>query len=196
MELKQREKLHNNANKIRRMGNVPGIVYGRAIQNFMFEVSELELNEEIFKHGEHGFLETNFNGQTHKTIIKEVQRDPVTRKIIHIDLEELKGNNEISSYVPIQFTGEDLVTKSGAVVQKEKKSVKVKCTPENLPKAIYFDISHGGIGSVYKLSDVEVGEEISILEDLNTVIAAISYERKTVSLDMELKEEEIREKRE
>ena len=68
---------------------------------------------------------------------------------------------------------------------KEKDNVKVECSAEAIPKYIDFNVGTGTVGSVYKFGDLEVASEISILDDLNSVIASISYERKTVSDDMD-----------
>lgn len=197
MECNKRIKsVGHSGRKCRKNGKVPGVLYGKGITNLLFEISELELNEEIAHNGGHGFVNVKLDGESHKALIKEIQRDPLTRKVVHIDLEEVNGNKKITSYVPLSFTGEDAVNKSGAVLQKEKKTVKVECSPDNLPKSLNLNIANGKVGSVYKLSDVEVGEEISIIDDLNTVIAAISYERNTVSMDMAINEEQVREERE
>ena len=179
----------NSAKKARRNGKVPGVLYGKKINNLLFEVGELELCHEIGINGEHGVLEFNLDGETHKGLIKEVQRDPVTNKIIHLDLEELKGKNKIVSSVPIHYIGEEYLNKKGIVLQKEKDSVKVECSVDSLPKYIDFNIGTGNVGSVYKFGDLEVASEISILDDLNSVIASISYERKTVSDEMDEIEE-------
>lgn len=175
----------NSAKKARKKGKVPGILYGKKINNLLFEVGELELCHEIALNGEHGVLEFDLDGETHKGLIKEVQRDPVTNKIIHLDLEELKGKNKIISSVPIHYVGEDYINQRGIVLQKEKDSVKVECNVESLPKYINFNVGKGVVGSVYKYGDLEVASEISILDDLNSVIASVSYERKTVSDDMD-----------
>ena len=174
----------NSAKKARRNGKVPGVLYGKKINNLLFEVGELELCHEIGVNGEHGVLEFNLDGETHKGLIKEVQRDPVTNKIIHLDLEELKGKNKIVSAVPIHYIGEEYLNKKGIVLQKEKDSVKVECSIESLPKYIDFNIGTGNVG------DLEVASEISVLDDLNSVIASVSYERKTVQEDMELAQEQ------
>lgn len=190
LELNKRpEGVSNSAKKARRNGKVPGVIYGRKMSNFLFEVGELELAHEISKTGEHGVIFFDMNGEQHKGLIKEVQRDPVTNKIIHLDLEELKGKNTIVSSVPIHYVGEEYINKKGIVLQKEKDSVKVECSVESLPKYIDFNVGTGEVGSVYKFGDLEVASEISIMDDLNSVIASISYERKTVSDDMELAEE-------
>mgnify|MGYP003491706333 CR=1 FL=1 len=61
----------------------------------------------------------------------------------------------------------------------------IECTVDSIPKYIDFNVGTGTVGSVYKFGDLEVASEISILDDLNSVIASISYERKTVSDDMD-----------
>ena len=183
----------NSAKKARRNGKVPGVLYGKKMNNLLFEVGELELCHEIAANGEHGVLEFSLDGEGHRGLIKEVQRDPVTNKIIHLDLEELKGKNKIISSVPIHYIGEEYLNKKGIVVQKEKDSVKVECSVEALPKYIDFNIGTGDVGSVYKFGDLEVASEISILDDLNSVIASISYERKTVVENNELAKEDVKE---
>lgn len=182
---KRNNEVSNSAKKARKAGKVPGILYGEMIKNFMFEVGELDLSREIACNGEHGILDFSLGGEAHKALVKDVQRDPVTHKILHIDLEELRGNQTIISSVPIHYVGEDILAKRGIVLQKEKDSVKVECTADSLPKYVDMNIKGGTVGSVYKLCDLEVASEISIVEDLNSVIASISYERKKVSDDME-----------
>ncbi|EKY22132.1 50S ribosomal protein L25 [Clostridium celatum] len=186
---KRNADIPNSAKKARKNGKVPGVLYGKKINNLLFEVGELELAHEIGVNGEHGVISFDLDGEEHKGLIKEVQRDPVTNKIIHLDLEELKGKNKIISSVPIHYVGEDYINQRGIVLQKEKDSVKVECSVENLPKHIDFNVGSGNVGSVYKFGDLEVASEISILDDLNSVIASISYERKTVSDEMDEIEE-------
>lgn len=186
---KRDESIPNNAKKIRRKGKVPGILYGKKSNELMFEVGELELCREISKNGEHGIVNFDLNGKDHKALIKDVQRDPVTHKIIHLDLEELDENKKIISTVPIYYEGEGLLNKKGMVLQKEKDSIKVECTADNLPKYIKINIDGSNNGYVYRAGDLEVASELSIIDDLNTVIAAVTYERKTVSDDMEISQE-------
>lgn len=187
---KREGSIPNNAKKLRRSGKVPGILYGKELRDLMFEVGELELCKEISRTGEHGILDFNLNGTSHRALIKDVQRDPVTHKIIHLDLEELEENRKIVSSVPIRYLGEENLNKNGVVLQKERDSIKVECMPDTLPKYLNMDINGSRDGYVYRIGDLEVASELSIIDDLNTVIASVSYERKTVSDDMEEEVEE------
>ena len=58
------------------------------LSNTLFEIGEMELNEIISKHGQHGVINVELDGREHIALIKEVQREPVNHKIIHMDLEE------------------------------------------------------------------------------------------------------------
>jgi large subunit ribosomal protein L25 len=151
----------------------------------------MELGKEISSSGEHGILNYNINGNNERAILKEVQRDPVSHKIIHIDLERISENEQIQLEVPIQFLGEEWLNKRGAVLQKEKGVVKVSCREDSLPKAIKIDVSKGEVGAVYKYKDLEIAEEISIIDNINGVIASISNEHKLTS---ELLKEELEQK--
>ncbi|WP_411678893.1 50S ribosomal protein L25 [Clostridium thailandense] len=175
---KRQNRTSNEAKKGRRSGLIPGILYGKNINNMMFEISELELNKEISRSGEHAVLNIDLDGDNHRTIVKELQRDPVHHKIVHIDLEELAKNSTVQTELPIAFTGEDMVMKKGGAVQKEKSNVKVECKTEKIPRCINVDLSKLEIGETCRVMDLEVSEDITFIEDLNSIIATITLNSK------------------
>ncbi len=165
----------SNPKKERKYSKIPGILYGKNISNMMFEVGELELRNTICKNGEHGMLEIDYNGDVHKTVIREIQKDPINHKIIHIDLEEIpKDENTINTEIPITFIGEDLVMRKGGIIQKEKENIKVKCRKDNIPENIEVDLSNIKHGKSFKICDIEISQDIVVEEDPSTVVAAIS----------------------
>lgn len=170
-----RNKAANHAaKKNRRNGLVPGILYGKNIENTLFEIGELELQREVSMNGEHGILELNIEGEKHKTLIKEVQKDPIKHKIIHIDLEDLSGNSNLITEVPLNFNGGDNIRKFGGIIQKSKDSIKIRCEADNLPKSIDVDISNLTFGDSLKVADIEASSEISIIDDLNSVVVTVT----------------------
>ena len=179
LKLSKREKTTSHqARKSRKKGSIPGIMYGKQMGNFLFEIGELELNSVISSTGEFALVNVEVNGESKQALIKELQRDPVNKKIIHLDLEEVNENKKLTSNIPIKFIGEDLIGKYGVVVQKEKESIKVSCEPDKLPKSFEIDLRGGSVGSVYKIYDLEIAPEISVIDDITSVIASISYEQK------------------
>lgn len=181
----------NSARKGRKCGKVPGIIYGKELGSLMFEIGEMDLVKELNITGEHGAVNFDLDGYSGTAVIKDVQKDPLTHKVVHIDLEEVCANEEIVAEVPIKFNGKDFLAQKGVVLQSQKDSVKVSCRAEDLPKSIDIDVSKAHIGSVYKLSDLEVGSEISIVDNLSTICASVVVQQFVPEED-EMVNEEIK----
>ncbi len=169
--------ISNSAKKARQKGCIPGILHSKKIQSMLFEVGDLEFNKELHCVGEHGILDIQLNGTKYKTLITEVQRDPVNKKVLHVDLESINENEKITSQVPIHYEGEELLQKRGQILQKEKETVKVECLASNLPKYFTLNVSNASIGDVYKMVNLEVGDEVSIVDDIQSILASISSEK-------------------
>ncbi|MGN0145045.1 MAG: 50S ribosomal protein L25 [Clostridium sp.] len=167
----------NSAKKERKQGLIPGIIYGKELGNLMFEIGEMDLVSELKTSGEHGVVNFNLDGYNGTAVIKDVQKDSITHKIMHIDLEEVRPDRDIVAEVPIRFNGKDFLGEKGVVLQSQKDYVKVSCKPEDLPKSIDIDVTKAKIGTVYKLSDLEIGNEISILDDLSSICASVVKEQ-------------------
>ncbi len=177
------KKTHHEARKTRREGKVPGILYGKAIRNMLFEVGAIELDRYIVEEGCNSLIDVDINGENHKAMIKEVQRDPVNRKIIHLDLQQVEEGKIVTANVPVNFVGEDNLVRNGIVLQKQKDSIKVKCEAENIPKAVTIDVAKAKVGDNFKISDVEFGQEISIMDNLDSVMASVTFEQKVKTLE-------------
>ena len=194
LQVNQRQKkTRHSSRQCRRKGLVPGVIYGKGINNFLFEIGELELNHALSVTGEHGLLSINSQEGSLNTLIKEVQRDPVTRRVLHIDLEKVEGNEEIETAVPINYVGEEYINKLDAVLQKNLDSIKVKCSPSNIPKGVNLNVGRAKPGDQFKIADVEFGNEITVVDDLNSIVASVSYDQKIIT--QEVVDQEVAENR-
>nr|WP_243157325.1 50S ribosomal protein L25 [Clostridium perfringens] len=194
LQVNQREKkTRHSSRQCRRKGLVPGVIYGKGINNFLFEIGELELNHALSVTGEHGLLSINSQEGSLNTLIKEVQRDPVTRRVLHIDLEKVEGNEEIETAVPINYVGEEYINKLDAVLQKNLDSINVKCSPSNIPKGVNLNVGRAKPGDQFKIADVEFGNEITVVDDLNSIVASVSYDQKIIT--QEVVDQEVAENR-
>nr|WP_075810317.1 50S ribosomal protein L25 [Clostridium perfringens] len=194
LQVNQREKkTRHSSRQCRRKGLVPGVIYGKGINNFLFEIGELELNHALSVTGEHGLLNINSQEGSLNTLIKEVQRDTVTRRVLHIDLEKVEGNEEIETAVPINYVGEEYINKLDAVLQKNIDSIKVKCSPSNIPKGVNLNVGRAKPGEQFKIADVEFGNEITVVDDLNSIVASVSYDQKIIT--QEVVDQEVAENR-
>lgn len=174
LKASERQKnVNHHAKKERRKGLVPGILYGKNTENILFEIADLDLEKEVLENGENGILDISINGNTHKTLIKEVQKDSVNHRILHIDLEELSRDTKCISEIPLIFNGENNALRKGGILQKSKNKVKVKCAAEQLPKSIEVNVSNMNIGDCFRISDVEIAKEITVLDGEDNIIASL-----------------------
>ena len=93
------------AKKVRKKGKVPGILYGKKLGNFMFEIGEMDLIKEVESVGQHGVINFDINGYNGSALIKEIQKDPITHRPVHVDLEEIYNDTQVVTEVPIKYSG-------------------------------------------------------------------------------------------
>lgn len=150
-------------------------MYGKNRENFLFEIGEIELAKFIKEHGEHGITNANINGKNEMVLIKEVQRDSVKHHIVHIDLECIDKNKEISTDIPIYFDHEKMVRSNGGILQKEKSSIRIKGPVSSIPEKIKIDVANMRIGDMMRIADLEIGEDLTFMEPLNSVIMSVTH---------------------
>ncbi|HCW53574.1 MAG TPA: 50S ribosomal protein L25 [Clostridium sp.] len=179
-ELVLNKRLNNvthGAKKVRRKGKIPGILYGKELGNLMFEIGEMDLIKEVELSGQHGVVNFDIDGYSGTALIKEIQKDPITHKPMHVDLEEIYNGKEVVTEIPIKYHGKEFLEKKGVILQTQKDYVKVSGKPEHLPKFIDLDVSGAATGSVYTLADLEIASEISIVDELQSICASVVNEQ-------------------
>jgi large subunit ribosomal protein L25 len=173
-----REKVSKGENhRLRNEGRIPGVIYGLNAANFSVEFAQQEIFDILNKAGNSTIVDVNINGSNEKAMLKEVQRDPLTRKITHVDLQRVDNIHKVHAKVPVVVRGEERLKGMGAMAQIQIDHVEVECTPDKLPRQIVADISMLDIGEKLTVAQLEVAEEIAVLNDPNSIIAAITYIR-------------------
>lgn len=167
------------ARRDRKKGLIPGVLYGNERANFLFEVGEIELESVLSKIGDHGTLNVCVDGKEEKVLIKSLQKDSVTHKPMHIDLQEIEASSEIMCDVPIIFKNEGYLNSFGAILQKQKNSVKVRCDSECIPNCIELDFKNYAVGDIVRVEDLKVENNSKILDDADDVIVSINYSNKS-----------------
>ena len=168
----------HSAKQERKQGKIPGVIYGKKIGNRLFYVDSLELARELSISGEHGVLIFNIDGNKGTAVIKEVQKNSLGNKVTHIDLEEIAANAKMHTEISIKVIGKGTLESKGLMLQTQRDLVKVTCTAENLPKDVELDVSAGTVGTVYTFNDLDLGKDVSFVDDLSTVIGSISEDKK------------------
>lgn len=185
-----RKEVGKNASfRLREKGYVPAIIYGNNMNTLPLQVDYKELEGFVRNYGGNGLAELNVGGTSYTVFVKDIQRDSITGKIIHIDFQQVSHNEKIHVSVPVVLKGKTLVERGGSIIQQQLRDLEVECSAGNIPKALEFDISSFKPGDTLKVSDMEFGEEISIIQDPQSIIASVAFAKDNKDVDEEDAEE-------
>lgn len=153
------------ARKLRAAGKVPGVVYGRGLSPAIpVSVERLALGRALKTDaGRNVLIDLQVEGDTHLTLARELQRDPVRGTILHVDFLKIARDVAIEVDVPIHIVGDSPGVKEGGVVEHHIWSVRVSCLPGNVPERIDADISRMLIGDMLRVGELPVPEGVTML---------------------------------
>jgi large subunit ribosomal protein L25 len=112
-------------------------------------------------------------------MIKEIQTDPLSKRLVHADFYEIRMDQKITFDIPIHFVGQPVGIDNGGELHHLKRDVKVSCLPGNLPDFIEVDVSGLDIGDAVRVQDIKIAEGIIILDPEDAAIATVSTTRVT-----------------
>ena len=162
--------------RLRKQGNLPGILYGRGRDPQAFSVNERELRAAL-KAG-HALLDVKLGSETVPVIVKDQQHHPVRGDFTHIDLLEVDLKQAIESLVQVELTGvEDAPgVVQGGVLDQVTRELNVEALPTDIPDSIVIDVSHLELNQTFMLSEVPtIPSELTVLDDAQeTVIATVT----------------------
>lgn len=185
--------------KMRELRNhklMPGVVYGKDIKSLPITLYYKEFFNVYKESQKHlSFIELDVDGKTYRTLIKEVQIDPVSRQFIHADFHIVTSEESIVVTVPFKFIGESIGVKQGGMIEIHLRRLEIRCLPGNLPDSIEIDISNMKIGHTIHIRDIKI-KNVEILTDLDAPILSVMPPKKEVEEKEEEKEEEIEQEQE
>jgi large subunit ribosomal protein L25 len=157
--------------RLRRAGKVPAVLYGGERKPAMLAVDH---NFLILASEDDSFytslLEISADGKKQKAVLRDLQRHPFKRQIMHMDLMRIDDDHELHMHIPLHFLGEEQSAAgkaAGVVVQHQMIELEVICLPKDLPEFIEVDLSGLEPGQVVQLSDVKLPEGVRLAGDLD-----------------------------
>jgi large subunit ribosomal protein L25 len=181
LELTKREKSGTAyANQLRRAGQVPGVFYFHGEQAMPFLVAQKNLQTALSQKStliDVRFKDGDKDGEERKCILRDIQYDPLTHAILHIDFMGILLSEKISVSVPLRLIGTPVGVKTdGGIMQQLMREVEIECLPTDIPEAIDLDVAELKIGDSLHLTDLVVNQ-FKVLGDLNRAVVSISQLR-------------------
>jgi len=201
LQVRTREETGKNSNRrLRASGQIPAVLYGAGVDTVAIEV-ERKTVEEVFRAGATEntifLLKRLESDQERHARIRELQIDPVSREVLHIDFQRVLMDQVIQISVPIHTVGVARgVRDQGGMVDFVTREVEVECLPGDIPAALEIDVSALMIGDHLEAGALKLPEGVTLLEEPERVIVSVTYPQRAEEKEEEEAEELLEAERE
>jgi large subunit ribosomal protein L25 len=170
--------------RLRRAGQVPGVIYGGDAESLPFAVDERELRHALAAQG--AVVELDLGGEATTAVLKDSQRHPVRGETMHVDFLRVRLDVAIHAVVALELRGGDDApgAKEGGVLEHVTREVNIEALPNDIPERLELDVSGMQINDTIMLSQVAAPSGVTILDDVEeTVVATLTPPRLQAELD-------------
>ena len=166
---------NDSLRSVRESGNIPAVCYGPDVESTTISVQEGEFIQLNRAASSSTIVDLDIDGENHEVLIKQIDREPVSEQILHVDFYAIKRGVEMEINVPIVFVGESAGAKQGGVLTEVMHELSVRCRPRNLPEQVEVDLSLlDTVGSTITVADVNLGEDVTVLNAPEDAIATVT----------------------
>jgi large subunit ribosomal protein L25 len=164
------------ARSLRRDGRVPAIIYGHAREPLSLSVPAREFERLLEKvAAENTVIELSIDGSMSRTLIREIQRHPVKRNVLHVDFQELVAGERMVVRIPIVLTGTaEGVRNSGGILSQILQELECRVDPLNMPGKIEVDVTNVAIGHSIHVSEMTVPEGVEVLDEPDSTVCIVA----------------------
>lgn len=166
------------AKKLRKEGKIPAVVYGGHKESVPIIVDRKAVSDLITR-GEHGvrsifLLKMAGSDQQRHAMIKNIQINPISRTMIHIDFVRVVMDEVVRVTIPIHVTGTAAGVKTeGGILDFQVRELHVECLPGAIPDSIDVDVSELGVHDFLRISDLKFPEGVKVLDDQDRVVVGV-----------------------
>ncbi len=164
------------ARKLRATGQVPAIIYGHARAPQALQLDAHALTLLLEKHPyQSTVIALSVGSATSNTLIREIQRHPFKKQILHVDFQELVAGEKVTVPVPLQFTGTaEGVKNGGGILDQVMHELEVSCDPANIPHHIVVDVSPLTIGHSIHAGDIPLPDGVTLESPAEATVCVCS----------------------
>ncbi len=164
--------------RLRAAGDIPAVVYGPEMEPVPVMVSYIKLY-----HLMHGApLNTIINldiegadGPTRKVLIRELQKDPLSGNLLHIDFHQIPLDKPITLTIPVKTVGTPVgVSAHGGILQHVRRTIDISCLPVDIPDDIEIDIGELNIGDSVHVSSLEIKNVTILTNPVQTIVTVVA----------------------
>jgi len=178
LEVENRTTLGKKVKALRRSGIAPANIFGHAVESQAVQVNTAIAEKMLTRAGSTHMIALKLpsSGKTRRVLVKDVQRDPITGRLFHIDFYEVRMQHKVKVEVPLLFQGESPAAQRADLVLVERlRVVEVECLPGDIPESIAIDLSKlAQAGDHILVGDLKI-DGVNILTHSEEVIARVAH---------------------
>lgn len=163
--------------QLRRQGLIPAVVYGHRTEPIALSIEERQLRQVLQQAGGNQLirLQVGDDQATRIVLLREVQREPIKRRLLHVDLYEVVMTERIRAEIPVVFTGASPAVRSGqGILHHGLEAVEVECLPGDLIPHIEVNLDQlTEVDQEIRVGDLNLGEKVEILSDPDELIVRV-----------------------
>ncbi|AOY75441.1 50S ribosomal protein L25 [Clostridium formicaceticum] len=183
----------NKMSKDRKQGSIPGVVYCKGQGTKLIYLNAKEMEKLLSHYGIGTKISLDFEGEKTYAIIKEIQKNTLKNNLLHVDLQTLDDNEKIKLTMPIYILNKEKVESSSEILQTQLSEVEIQTYPKYIPEKIEIDALKIKEKDHLTIADLNIAtnENIEILNDRNSIIAAMVYASKMQEADETVEENSL-----
>ena len=163
---------------MRRHGRIPGSLYGKGKPTLPLEVGLPSLAGALrTEAGIHTIIDLEIDGgkrgEAGTAVIKSIQKDPLTRKVLHVDFERVSLSDVIVTQVQVVHHGDPVGVREGGILEQVMDQIEVKCRADHMPSHLDVDVSDLQIGQFIHASEVLLPEGVELASRPDDIVMAL-----------------------
>jgi large subunit ribosomal protein L25 len=169
------------ARKLRQTGEVPAVIYGHSREPQSLSVNSREVEKLLTQVGSSTIIELAIDGTTVRTLIREIQRHPFKRQVVHLDFQELVAGEKVQLAVPLRFHGVPTgVREGGGILEEVLHQIHLLADPATIPDHIDIDVAALTIGHSIHIRELNLPAGAEVLDDEDATVCIVSAPRAVV----------------
>jgi large subunit ribosomal protein L25 len=179
------------ARSLRREGSVPAVIYGHAREAQSLAVPSRDLEKLLGTIAAGStVVELAIDGKTSRTLIREIQRHPFKRHVLHVDFQELVAGEKITVMIPLVLHGvPEGVRLGGGILEQMMREIEVEVDPANIPNHIDVDVTHLVVGHSIHVGELNIPTGVTVLADEEAPVALVQISRAAIEAEPAAAEE-------
>ena len=163
------------ARSLRRAGSMPAVLYGHQQETLSLQIDSHTFERLVISEAiENTLINLDIDGEEETVMVRDMQRDPISREILHTDFLRVSLTEMVTTHVPLVLDGSPLgVREEGGILEFAHRDLGVRCLPTEMPSQIEISVSVFAVGNSIRVSDIQLPDSFEYVSEPTTLVLSI-----------------------